>query len=60
TSESIHDLFFSINKKRGTTIVVVTHNTAFADRMPRTVRMRDGKVEQDLHRSTDGAQAQAD
>jgi len=60
TSESIHDLFFSINKNRGTTIVVVTHNTAFADRMPRTVRMRDGKVEQDLHRSTGREQAQAD
>jgi lipoprotein-releasing system ATP-binding protein len=47
TSEAIHDLFFAINKKRGTTIVVVTHNTAFAERMPRVVRMRDGLVEQD-------------
>jgi len=52
TSESIHDLFFSINKKRGTTIVVVTHNPAFADRMPRIVKMRDGHVEHDLIRNS--------
>src|SRR5882724_3790372 len=47
TSEAIHDLFFQINKLHGTTIVVVTHNAAFAESMPRVVRMRDGKVETD-------------
>ena len=31
----------------GTTIVVVTHNPAFAESMPRVVRMKDGKVEVD-------------
>jgi lipoprotein-releasing system ATP-binding protein len=51
TSEAIHDLFFAINKKRRTTIVVVTHNTVFAERMPRIVRMRDGLVEQDQRKS---------
>ena len=30
TSAQIHDLFFDINKQRGTTIVVVTHNLALA------------------------------
>jgi lipoprotein-releasing system ATP-binding protein len=44
TSEAIHDLFFQINREHGTTIVVVTHNTAFAESMPRVVRMMDGKV----------------
>lgn len=47
TSDAIHDLFFEINRKHGTTIVVVTHNSAFAESMPRVVRMRDGKVETD-------------
>ena len=47
TSEAIHDLFFQINRQHGTTIVVVTHNAAFAESMPRVVRMRDGKVETD-------------
>jgi len=47
TSDAIHDLFFQINRDHGTTIVVVTHNPAFAQRMPRVVHMRDGKVVQD-------------
>jgi lipoprotein-releasing system ATP-binding protein len=44
---TLHDLFFQINRQHGTTIVVVTHNSAFAESMPRVVRMRDGKVETD-------------
>ena len=47
TSNAIHELFFRINRERGTTIVVVTHNAAFAEQMPRVVRMRDGRVEKD-------------
>jgi lipoprotein-releasing system ATP-binding protein len=47
TSDAIHDLFFQINREHGTTIVVVTHNPAFAESMPRVVRMRDGRVEID-------------
>jgi len=51
TSDAIHDLFFQINREHGTTIVVVTHNPAFAERMPRVVRMKDGRVEHDEVRS---------
>jgi len=47
TSDAIHDLFFQINREHGTTIVVVTHNPAFAERMPRVVRMKDGRVDHD-------------
>ena len=47
TSDAIHELFFQINREHGTTIVVVTHNPSFAERMPRVVRMRDGRVEID-------------
>jgi len=47
TSDAVHDLFFQIRKDHGTTIVVVTHNPAFAQRMPRVVHMRDGKVVRD-------------
>jgi lipoprotein-releasing system ATP-binding protein len=50
TSSAIHDLFFEINRKRGTTIVVVTHNASFAERMPRVVQLRDGVVEKDIRR----------
>ena len=47
TSDAIHDLFFQINREHGTTLIVVTHNPAFAERMPRVVRMVDGRVEAD-------------
>lgn len=47
TSDSIHELFFEINQRHGTTIIVVTHNPAFAESMPRVVRMKDGRVERD-------------
>jgi lipoprotein-releasing system ATP-binding protein len=47
TSDAVHELFFQINREHGTTIIVVTHNPAFAERMPRVVRMRDGRVEVD-------------
>ena len=50
TSEAMHELFFAINRARGTTIVVVTHNAAFAERMPRVIHLRDGKVEKDVRR----------
>jgi len=51
TSDAIHDLFFQINREHGTTIIVVTHNPTFAERMPRVVRMRDGRVEADEARA---------
>ncbi len=54
TSEQMHDLFFSINKERKTTIVVVTHNTALAASMPRVVSLKDGRVETDERRSEAG------
>src|SRR4051812_19612574 len=37
TSQEMHELFFHINREHGTTIVVVTHNTGFAESMPRIV-----------------------
>ncbi|HEY3253659.1 MAG TPA: ABC transporter ATP-binding protein [Polyangiaceae bacterium] len=60
TSDAIHELFFQINREHGTTIIVVTHNPAFAERMPRVVRMRDGRVEfDDVGRDHPGAGASA-
>jgi lipoprotein-releasing system ATP-binding protein len=50
TSSAIHELFFETNRARGTTVVVVTHNASFAERMPRVVHLRDGRVEKDERR----------
>ena len=59
TSVQIHDLFFSINKQRGTTIVVVTHNLALAQSMPRVITLKDGKVERDERRDANSSTAPA-
>jgi lipoprotein-releasing system ATP-binding protein len=50
TSEQIHQLFYSVNEQRRTTIVIVTHNAALAAGMPRVVTLRDGRVERDERR----------
>jgi lipoprotein-releasing system ATP-binding protein len=53
TSSAMHELFFQINRSHGTTIVVVTHNASFAERMPRVIHLRDGQVEKDVRRIAD-------
>jgi len=44
TGEEIHALIVELNRERGMTMVVVTHNVEFARRLPRRVRMVDGVV----------------
>ena len=60
TSEAIHKLFFDLNESRGTTFLIVTHSRDLADRMPRKVSMRDGRIESDWRRSEDTDEARAD
>lgn len=57
TSEAIHDLFFQINREHGTTLIVVTHNTGFADSMPRVVHLKDGLVDRDERTQSHAAPA---
>jgi len=47
TSEAMQRLFLDVNKRHGTTVVVVTHNHAFAQSMRRVVTMKDGRVDKD-------------
>lgn len=44
TSETIVDLLFEINREKGQTMVVVTHNESLAKRMPKLVRLTEGKL----------------
>ncbi len=60
TSAQIHDLFFTINKQRGTTIVLVTHNLALAKGTPRVVTLKDGRVEKDERRAGTALAAELD
>ena len=46
TGDGILALLTELNA-RGTTIVVVTHNPEIAGAIPRTIRLRDGKVDHD-------------
>jgi lipoprotein-releasing system ATP-binding protein len=44
TGETIHELLQKINKERGITFVIVTHNDKLAIRADRVLRMADGKL----------------
>lgn len=43
-SQHITDLLFGLNKERGTTLILVTHNLELAQRTERILRMRGGKL----------------
>jgi lipoprotein-releasing system ATP-binding protein len=47
TGEEIHRLVVDLNRERGMSMLVVTHNTDLAHRMPRRVRMVDGRIEEE-------------
>jgi len=44
TGQEIHELFFELNRERGTTMMVVTHNPELARRLPRRLLMVDGNI----------------
>ena len=43
-AEELHQLLVKLNKEKGQTIVMVTHNTEFADMANRRVEIIDGKL----------------
>ena len=47
TGEAVHELLQKINKERGVTFVIVTHNDRLAIRADRVLRMADGKLHQE-------------
>lgn len=44
TADYILDMFRSINRETGVTIVIVTHDVDLSRKMPRVVSIRDGKI----------------
>ena len=51
TSESVQSLFLDLNRRHGTTFLIVTHSRDFAAMMPRRVSMKDGRIVADERRS---------
>lgn len=47
TAQAMMDLVFGLNRERGTSLVLVTHNLDLARRCSRTVRLRGGSVVSD-------------
>ena len=45
----ITELLFGMNKEKGTTLVLVTHNLELAQRTRRILRMRGGRLEEEIH-----------
>ena len=45
TSDDVHELLFRLNEEHKLTILVVTHNMELAAKVPRKVRMADGRIE---------------
>ncbi|MCK4648735.1 ABC transporter ATP-binding protein [bacterium] len=44
TAEAIHSLLWKLNKERGKTLILATHNEKLARRAKRMVRLVDGKI----------------
>jgi putative ABC transport system ATP-binding protein len=42
TGEAVRDLLFELNREMGTTLVLITHDLAFAARCDRTLRLHEG------------------
>jgi putative ABC transport system ATP-binding protein len=47
TGAAVIDLMFSLRRARGTTLVLVTHDSGLAARCDRMVRLRSGRIESD-------------
>ena len=44
TGERVMQLIFSLNRERGVTLILVTHNESLAGRFPRQIMLADGRV----------------
>ena len=55
TGREIIDLLFAGHVERGTTLVLVTHDPLLARRCDRVVRMRSGRIDEELPQEAQGA-----
>lgn len=55
TGERIVQLLQELNRERGCTIVLVTHDASLAARTQRTIRLRDGVIVEDVYHTADAS-----
>ena len=46
SGDEIMDLLLNLNKERGTTLIIVTHDPEIAEQTQRTIHIRDGQIEE--------------
>ncbi len=56
TSDQVYDLFQTLNRELGITIVIVSHDPMIAQHVQRVVAIRDGKLASETVRRTSGTQ----
>ncbi len=54
-ADQVMDLLCELNRDEGQTIVLVTHDSTIGARVPRLIRMRDGRLVDDLTQGVPGA-----
>lgn len=52
--KEIMNLLLNLNKERGTTLIIVTHDAAIAEQTQRVIRLRDGELESSGEEETEG------
>ncbi|MEQ8578435.1 MAG: ABC transporter ATP-binding protein [Balneola sp.] len=57
TGEHIENLIFDLNRKQGTTLVLVTHDLDLADKCDRVIKLKNGEVDSDVFKSSGEAVA---
>ena len=51
TGEHIENLIFDLNRKEGTTLVLVTHDLELAEKCDRVIKLKNGEVDSDVFKS---------
>ena len=44
TGDKVEELLFGLNKEKGITLIIVTHDEALAEKCNRQIRLQDGKI----------------
>ncbi|MFC8275294.1 ABC transporter ATP-binding protein [Streptomyces sp. NPDC057271] len=59
-ADQVMDLLCELNRDEGQTIVLVTHDSAIGARVPRLIRMRDGRLVDDVRQAVTAPAADSD